>query len=39
MFEIAGIPESVAREAIRLAAHKLPIKCRFVSREQTLEVQ
>ncbi len=39
MFEIAGIPEPLAKEAIRLAAHKLPIKCRFVSREQPLEVQ
>ena len=39
MFEIAGIPEPLAREAIRLAAHKLPIKCRFVAREQPLEVQ
>jgi large subunit ribosomal protein L16 len=32
MFEIAGVPEDVAREAMRLAAHKLPIKCKFVSR-------
>src|SRR6187455_151759 len=32
MFEIAGVPENLAREAIRLAAHKLPIKCRFVAR-------
>jgi large subunit ribosomal protein L16 len=39
MFEIAGVPENLAREAIRLAAHKLPVKCRFVSREQTLEIQ
>jgi large subunit ribosomal protein L16 len=39
MFELAGVPESLAREAIRLAAHKLPIKSRFVTREQTLEVQ
>ena len=39
MFEIAGVPEDLAEEAIRLAAHKLPIKCRFVTREQTLEVQ
>ena len=39
MFEIAGVPEPLAREAIRLAAHKLPIKCRFVAREQALEVQ
>jgi large subunit ribosomal protein L16 len=39
MFEIAGVPENLAREAIRLAAHKLPVKCRFVSREQPLEIQ
>jgi large subunit ribosomal protein L16 len=39
MFEIAGVPEPLAREAIRLAAHKLPIKCRFVSREQPLEIK
>ena len=39
MFEIAGVPEDLAKEAIRLAAHKLPIKCRFVAREQPLEVQ
>ena len=34
MFEIAGIPEDVAREAMRLAAHKLPIKCKFVKKEE-----
>ncbi|MFO7154572.1 MAG: 50S ribosomal protein L16 [Caldicoprobacter oshimai] len=34
MFEIAGIPEDVAREALRLAGHKLPIKCKFVKREE-----
>jgi len=34
MFELAGVSEPVAREAIRLAAHKLPIKCRFVKREE-----
>jgi len=33
MFEIAGIPEDMAREALRLASHKLPVKCRFVKRE------
>jgi large subunit ribosomal protein L16 len=33
MFEIAGIPEDVAREALRLAGHKLPIKTKFVARE------
>ncbi len=32
MFEIAGVSEEVAREAMRLAAHKLPVKCKFVSR-------
>ena len=39
MFELAGVPEPLAREALRLAAHKLPIKCRFVAREQVLEMQ
>ena len=34
MFEIAGVPEETAREAIRLAMHKLPIKCKFVKKEQ-----
>ncbi|MCY0879406.1 MAG: 50S ribosomal protein L16 [Firmicutes bacterium] len=33
MFELSGVPEEVAREAMRLAAHKLPIKTRFVKRE------
>ena len=35
MFEIAGVPEETAREAIRLAANKLPIKCKFVCKEET----
>ena len=35
MFEIAGVSEEVAREAMRLAMHKLPIKCKFVVREET----
>ena len=34
MFELSGVPENTAREAIRLAAHKLPIKSRFVLREE-----
>ena len=34
MFEIAGVPEEVAREAMRLAMHKLPIKCKFVTKEE-----
>ena len=32
MFEIAGVSEDIAREAMRLAANKLPIKCKFVSK-------
>ena len=34
MFEMGGVTEDVAREAMRLAMHKLPIKCRFVTKEQ-----
>ncbi|HZW83472.1 MAG TPA: 50S ribosomal protein L16 [Candidatus Deferrimicrobium sp.] len=34
MFELAGVPEDIAREALRLAAHKLPIKTKFVKREE-----
>ena len=34
MFEIAGIDEETAHEAMRLAAHKLPLKTRFVKREE-----
>jgi len=36
MFELAGVSEPVAREAMRLASHKLPIKCKFVTREGSL---
>ena len=32
LFEVAGVPEEKAREALRLAAHKLPIKCKIVSK-------
>ena len=38
MFEIAGVPEEVAREALRLAMHKLPVKCKFVKREESGDV-
>ena len=34
MFELNGVPEATAREALRLAMHKLPIKCRILSREE-----
>ena len=33
MFELGGVPEATAREALRLAANKLPIKCKFVTKE------
>lgn len=33
MFELSGVSEEVAREALRLAMHKLPVKCKFVKRE------
>lgn len=32
LFEIAGVPEEIAKEALRLAIHKLPVKCKVVSR-------
>jgi large subunit ribosomal protein L16 len=38
MFEMAGVGEKVAKEAIRLAAHKLPLKTRFILRESTTAV-
>ena len=34
LFEVAGVPEETAREALRLAAHKLPVKTRFVTSEE-----
>ena len=33
MFEMNGVSEEIAREAMRLASHKLPIKCKFVTKE------
>ena len=36
MFELAGVDEALAREAMRLAAMKLPVKCKFVTREGEL---
>ena len=35
LFEMAGVPEETAREALRLAAHKLPIKTKFIMAEKT----
>ncbi len=37
MFEIKGVEESVAREAMRLAANKLPIKCKFITKQESGE--
>ena len=37
MFEMAGVSEEVAREALRLASHKLPVKCKFVKKEEVSE--
>ncbi|MHB1054700.1 MAG: 50S ribosomal protein L16 [Thermoleophilia bacterium] len=36
MFELSGVAEPVAKEAMRLASHKLPMKCKFVTREGDL---
>ncbi len=37
LFEMSGVSEDVAREAMRLAMHKLPIKCKFVMKDQAAE--
>ena len=37
LFELADVSEETAREALRLAAHKLPVKCKFVKREEEVE--
>lgn len=39
LFELAGVPEKTAREALRLAAHKLPVKCKFVENERELTAE
>ena len=39
LFEIAGVSEEVAREALRLASHKLPIKTKFVKKSDFEEVK
>lgn len=36
MFELAGVSEEIAREALRLAGHKLPIRCKIVSKAESL---
>lgn len=37
LFEMAGVSEEIAREALRLAANKLPIKCKFMKKEDLVE--
>ena len=37
MFELAGVPEETAREALRLAMHKLPVKCKIIKKEEVVE--
>ena len=37
LFELADVNEEVAREALRLAMHKLPVKCKFVKKEEEVE--
>lgn len=37
LFEMAGVPEATAREALRLAANKLPIKCKFMKKDNEIE--
>ena len=39
LFEVAGVSEDVAREALRLASHKLPCKTKFIAREEAQAVQ
>ena len=39
LFELADVNEETAREALRLASHKLPIRCKFVKREELDTVQ
>jgi len=34
MFEIGGVSEDVAKEALRLASHKLPVKCKIIKKEE-----
>jgi large subunit ribosomal protein L16 len=39
MFEMSGITEEAAKEAMRLAMHKLPVKCKFVTKKIIEEMQ
>lgn len=37
LFEMSGVSEEIAREAMRLAMHKMPIKCKFVKKDESAE--
>ena len=39
LFEMSGVSEEIAREAMRLASHKLPIKCKFMKREDNVATE
>ncbi|GHO53657.1 hypothetical protein KSD_25120 [Ktedonobacter sp. SOSP1-85] len=39
IFEIGGVSEEIAKEAIRLAIHKLPVKCRFITKGEAESVE
>jgi len=39
LFEIGGVSEEIAREALRLASHKLPVKCRIIARGEGVGVE
>ncbi len=39
LFEIAGVPEEAAREALRLASHKLPLKTKIITRQQEAQTE
>jgi large subunit ribosomal protein L16 len=38
IFEVAGVPEDIAREALTLALHKLPFKCKIISAKDSNEI-
>ncbi|MPM30393.1 50S ribosomal protein L16 [bioreactor metagenome] len=39
LFEIAGVPEDAAHEALRLAGHKLPVKCKIIKKDEAPETE
>jgi len=39
IFEVSGVPEPVVREALRIAAHKLPFRCKFISKKDSFNIK